>query len=296
LFRQLERFTSAKSEIVFHGRPARKVGLGLVTTASMDRALKIARIANIGLCLLGTLLFAGLLAYLHLAPKDFERRSQGIILAQVQKHMKEKLTPTANEGLERLAGIASQRIAERIKDLQAEIDAGVPKFVAAVIAAMCRVECKDRAALEARIIECYNQQLGRLKTGLQRLRATVEEQYRVRLEALRKDVGIFFASNLIALSVALVLAIVRGPAARHLLPFTVLLAVATALTSWWYVAEQDWVTTIIYSQYFGWSYLGFLAVVFVFLVDIALNRAHVTTEVSNGIGSLFGIPLSLIPC
>lgn len=261
-----------------------------------ERALAMTKAANIGLSLLGVLLFAGLLTYMQLMSKDFERRSQGIILVQVQEHMKERLTPAANEGLERLADVASQRMADQIKMLQADIDAGMPRFVAAAIAALCRLECRDRVALETKLLESYGQQLSRLKTSLERLRAAVEEQYHIRLQALRTDISIFFASNLIAMSLALVLAIVRGPAARHLLPFTALLTLATGFTSWWYIAEQDWVTTIIHSQYFGWSYLGFLSTVFAFLLDIAINRARLTTQVVNGVGNIFSAPFALVPC
>jgi len=60
--------------------------------------------------------------------------------------------------------------------------------------------------------------------------------------------------------------------------------------------EQNWLLTIIYNDYLGFAYLGYLLIVFLFLCDIVLNRARVTTKIVNAIGNALGPVGSLTPC
>ena len=54
--------------------------------------------------------------------------------------------------------------------------------------------------------------------------------------------------------------------------------VVTTLTcAYFYVFEQDWLLTLIYRDFTGFAYLGYLAVVFAFLCDIVMNGAAVTS-------------------
>ena len=75
-----------------------------------------------------------------------------------------------------------------------------------------------------------------------------------------------------------------------------LLVVATLICSYFYVFEQNWLLTIVYSDYLGFSYLLYLGVVFLFLCDVVFNKGRVTTEVANAISNVLGIALELVPC
>jgi hypothetical protein len=75
-----------------------------------------------------------------------------------------------------------------------------------------------------------------------------------------------------------------------------LLVVATLICSYCYVFEQNWLLTIIYSDYLGFMYLGYLGIVFLFLCDIVLNRARVTTEIVNAILNAVGSAANVTPC
>lgn len=66
--------------------------------------------------------------------------------------------------------------------------------------------------------------------------------------------------------------------------------------SYFYIFEQDWFYTILYNDYTGFAYIGYLAVVFAFLCDVVFNRARVTTEIINSILSAVGQAPSLVPC
>jgi hypothetical protein len=54
---------------------------------------------------------------------------------------------------------------------------------------------------------------------------------------------------------------------------------------------------MLHGSYVGWAYAAYLALVFLFLCDIAFNRGRVTTRLLNGVNSsLGGIVSALTPC
>jgi hypothetical protein len=161
---------------------------------------------------------------------------------------------------------------------------------------MCRLDCAQRAQLEAALEQIYQRQLAALNIGLDTLRSVVEGRYRETLTQLRRDVVIFLSANLVVMGAALMVALGRGAAARHLLPIAAVLTVSTLIAACWYVFGQNWLWTIIYADYVGWAYLGVLAVLFIFLADIALNRARATSEALNIVAQLLRSGASWSPC
>jgi hypothetical protein len=63
---------------------------------------------------------------------------------------------------------------------------------------------------------------------------------------------------------------------------TYLLLASTIYCAYSYVFEQNWLLIVIYSDYLGFAYLGYLSVVFLLLCDFVLNRARVTLAILNG--------------
>ncbi|MDA0663216.1 MAG: hypothetical protein O3B08_10315 [Proteobacteria bacterium] len=116
------------------------------------------------------------------------------------------------------------------------------------------------------------------------------------MSKLRNDLKIFSGSSFIALFAAFLLSIFRANAAAHLLPFSIALSASTLTAVIWYVFGQDWVMTMIYSSYWGWAYPAVLSVIAVFLAEIAVNKARITTAVLNSIGNALGGLFHLIPC
>jgi hypothetical protein len=94
----------------------------------------------------------------------------------------------------------------------------------------------------------------------------------------------------------LVVSFAKPKAIAHLFLPGVLLLSATVLASAIYIFGQDWFYTILYNDYMGFSYLAYIAVIFGILLDIALNKARVTTEVINGIANAVGSAFSVLPC
>jgi hypothetical protein len=249
--------------------------------------MKAWRWINIALCIFGVVVFGGMLLYLHSLPRDFEARAQAFITDRIDSEL------AADGPVSRLAKLDSLPL-DRVDALRMNLAAATRNFIHLAVEALC--VCGDREGAEDALLKAYDAIEIKLKPRFEVLRGLVEAKYHAVFDELRRDIGIFFGANLMALGLALILALTRGRAARHLAPLSVLMTIATLLTSYWYVFGQNWVLTIIYSDYFGWSYLIFLAVVFLLLADIALNRARIISGILNAFSDAFGAGLSWRPC
>lgn len=116
------------------------------------------------------------------------------------------------------------------------------------------------------------------------------------MDELRADLKIFTGSNAIMLAFAFLLSVFKGKAAAHLAPISFMLTASTVLMALWYVFGQNWVMTIIFSDYWGWGYSIFLAAIGAFLLDIALNAARITSVVFNTLSSAVGSAFHFVPC
>lgn len=244
-----------------------------------------ARAATLGLTLIGIIVFGGLFAMVQKSERDFEVRAQAFVIHEVEQQFGGALDSMA---LQKLKGLL-------IVEVKAHQRA-VSDFIAAVVGAMCRLDCTQRAQLETVMEQIYQRHWAVLNIGLEKLRAIVERRYHETLGELRRDILIFLGANLAVMSTAFALALFRGAAARHLLPIAGLLTLSTIIAACWYLFGRNWLWTIIYSDYVGWAYLGVLGVLFIFLADIAFNRARATSEALNVASQLLGSGGSWSPC
>lgn len=249
---------------------------------------------NIALCLAGVLAFGSALLYLQTSSRDFEARAQAFIIDEIDT----ALAPdSAMSKLAQLGdGNGISLPADRVDALQTNLAAAKRNFISLAVEMLCVQDCRAREILETELLKAYENIETRLKPGFDALRAIVEAKYHAVLGELRRDITIFLGANLIVLSLGLILALVKGRAARHLAPVSILMTITTVLTSTWYVFGQNWVLTIVYADYWGWSYLTFLTVVFLLLADIGLNRARVISRILNAIADMLGYDWNLLPC
>lgn len=262
--------------------------------------LSLARKLNLGLSGVGTLIFLVAFLYISLAPDDFDKRAQSFAVSQVEKSVDERLSTVANsdtaDRISELAGRVSDRLQSRIDRARDGLDAGMDDFIADVLAAACKLDCERRDEAAAAVRAFYESSILRNSMALERIQRFIEGQFDDVMTELRADLKIFVGSSGIALGFAFLLALFRGPAAVHLLPISVTLSLATLLMVFWYGLGQDWVTTILYSDYWGWTYSILLAIVSSLMVDIAANRARVSSFILNSIGRIFSNGFEISPC
>ena len=191
------------------------------------------------------LVFGGALFYLQTMPGDFESRAQGFIVDEINDAI---MPDSAMSKLAQMEGTLNLP-EDRIEALRVNLAASTRNFIALVVKTMCAGDCAKKGHLKAELLEAYDAIQSRLKPGFGTLRGMVEAEYHAVFDELRRDIKIFLSANLIVLGLALVLALIRGRAARHLAPISIVMTIATLLTSYWYIFGQNWVLTIVTSDY-----------------------------------------------
>ncbi|WP_197675000.1 hypothetical protein [Halopseudomonas salegens] len=165
-----------------------------------------------------------------------------------------------------------------------------------IIASMCGYDCEKKKALAQSITSGYMERINNIQIAENTLSDIVKGKYLEIVNNLKLDLRIFLGSNLAMFLILLAMSFVKPAAVKHLFVPGLLLVAATMLSSSIYIFGQDWFYTILYNDYMGFGYLAYIAVIFGLLLDIALNRARVTTEVLNGMASAFGSAFSVAPC
>lgn len=264
--------------------------------------MTLARIRFVNLCLtlLGAVTFAALFAYIAFAPSDFDQRTRDFAISKVQDKVDEQLGGLANSDLANkasdLAGRVSDRLQARVDNARNSLDSGMDVFIADVLAAACKLDCERREQAETAIREFYESSIIRNSKALDRLKGVIEGEYDSIMGELRADLKIFSGSTAIAFTLAFGLALFRGRAAAHLLPISMVLTLSTLIAVVWYVLGQDWVMTVLYSDYWGWGYAGLIAGLVILMIDIGVNEARITSGVFNAIGDVIGNGFTFVPC
>jgi hypothetical protein len=170
---------------------------------------------------------------------------------------------------------------------------GAEEIARRVLAEACKCQGageappSDLGPVFARVLADTQAELVRIE---EQIRAFALGECHAALSELRRDIGIFAGTTLALFLAALLLGVFKGRASKHLLPVSLVLTLATLLTGSWYVFGQDWIMTVVLSDYWGMAYPVFAGVVAAFLLDIALFRARVTSLLLNAVGAV------AVPC
>lgn len=246
--------------------------------------------------LAGLVLFAGLFGATYLSADAVERAGQAFIKYQVEKEVREAsgrvATSTYGKALVRLKG----KYESEARQLQDALNDNLPAKIADVIAAMCRLDCKQRQALQQSIESGYKSRLAATGGAVDILTELIRGKYLEIVANLTRDVRIFLGSNALLFLVIAALAFLKPRAAIQLYLPAVFLVVSTVICSGLYLFGQNWFFTIIYNDYVGFGYVAYVGVLFGFLCDIAFNKARVTTEIVNSVLDAIGSAIQAVPC
>ncbi|MGD9811380.1 MAG: hypothetical protein AB7U35_08625 [Sphingobium sp.] len=245
-------------------------------------------------------IFALLLAYINFAPDELGDHIKDVVVSKTSVQVSEALSETGItfEGAEKapLGHSVAHGIQTRMDEMQRGLDGGLDRVVADVLAAACKLDCNRREQAAAAVRSYMKGSIIRFGRATDRLEQLVLGKYETVIGELRTDLNIFAGSSAALLATSFLLSLFKQNAARHLLPIAVTLTLSTALTSVWYVLGQNWVMTVIFSDYWGWGYplmQGFLAAL---LLDIGVNAGRITTRLFNLILNTVGSSMQLVPC
>ncbi len=250
--------------------------------------------------LLGFSLFSLVFSATFYAPDFVEKSAKDFITEQVKQETNSKINTIGlgdeNSSLNKLAERLQQANQQRIDALKKQLANSVHQKLASVIAEMSDLSCECRQDYAARLKQNYQNEMLTLHNANEKLSDFMKTKYMDVTLKLKRDVRIFAASNALAMLMLFVISLVKQQAIKHLYLPAALLFIATTLCSYFYIFEQNWFFNIVYDDFLGWTYLGYLGIVYMFLCDIALNRARITRKIINAIAEAFGSAVSAGPC
>ncbi|TQV70782.1 hypothetical protein FKG94_20870 [Exilibacterium tricleocarpae] len=246
--------------------------------------------------LFGILLFGILLSITFISPKTIEESAKGFVKYQIEKEVREKQQAIRDSSVAGKALSISEKLGLESEQIRENLNNNLPQKIARVIASMCGYDCERTKALAQSITTGYLDRLKSIKVAQDTLGDLIKGKYIEIVGNLKFELRIFLGLNFAMFLILLIVSFAKPKAIAHLFLPGVLLVLATILSSAVYLYGQDWFYTILYNDYMGFGYLAYLVIIFGVLIDIALNKARVTTEVINGIANAFGSAFSVLPC
>ncbi|MBM2575733.1 hypothetical protein JQC91_05390 [Jannaschia sp. Os4] len=236
---------------------------------------------NLVVTLAGLLLFGALFAWVQVAPGDLAGRAADAVVARVADDARARLTEMAAGGDGGLVAGAAAR---------------------AAAAALARAEAaegglRDRLVPWVRDVAegcdaCVVPDVPPVARPLvARAEPWVRERVSQRSEGLVRSLAIFAGTNALLFAAALLIGMVKGRAAKHLLLVSALMVGTIALASWWFVTGQDWAMSVLMGDFVGWAYAAYVGVVLLFLIDVAVLHGAITGTIIDAITA----PLSAVP-
>lgn len=244
----------------------------------------------------GTLLFGIAFVLSWLNPIWVERAYGTVLRMQVERETGERLDALSGSAIagraQRLLGRTDADIARTREAIRRE----VPAKVAQVVAAMHDADCACRKRLETTIDAGARQHLLSLSQLRTRLAGLIESAYADVRRKLLRELRIFTASNAAAMAMLGVVTLVRRRAGLQLMLPAAVLAGGVVVTAGLYLFAQDWLHTIVFNDYVGLAYAGWLVLVVLLLADILGNRARMSTRLLNACAAAVGAALTAVPC
>lgn len=241
----------------------------------------------------GALLFGGAFVVSYARPDVVEAAAAKMVRAEVERRVQEQAAAFASGPAAAItAGIAQRNEAE-IAQFRTLLADSLHAKVARISAETRDPDCACREADTAGTLDWRTLALS--QAG-ERLTALIRAKYMDVTANLMREFRIFTAANALVLLMLGIAVVVRRNARLHLLPPAVILLAAAVGVGYAYLFGQNWLHTIVFSDYVGFAYFAYLGIAAVFLGDVALNRGRVSAQVINAGADVVGSTLTVLPC
>jgi CII-binding regulator of phage lambda lysogenization HflD len=245
--------------------------------------------------LAGGIFFLFAFAVTFTSPIHIEKAAKEFIRGEIESQVNQRIDTAQNTSLTKLSNLLANQYQDQISDIQQKLKEGLPEKIAITIAQMQDLSCECRNKLANRIQQSYELQLVSLNQAQNQLVSIMQGKYVEIVNKLLRDIKIFTGTNALIFMLLLLTSYFNQRAIAQLFLPCCLLLVATSISSYFYVFNQNWFFTIIYNDYVGFGYMAYLFVIFLFLCDMVFNKARVTTTILNQALSAIS-NISLSPC
>ena len=247
----------------------------------------------------GGIVFASLFVASYVDPLFVERTAKEVIRLEVQGRVQERIDAIDAKWL---AGRAARLIEieqAKIAELKQQMSQGLPRRMSVVLEQMRIKSCTCRRiadAIESGYRPGLESRVGQAQHVIGQLDRLIQAKYMETASQLTREFRIFTGTNALVFGLLGLAVWLKKRAGLHLVPATAVLLCATALSAYFYLFSQDWLRTIVFGQYVGLAYLGYVGGVLLLFADIIFNRARGTTIVLHVLGGVVGAFAAVVPC
>ena len=252
--------------------------------------------AILGLGIVGCLIFSLAFIASFAKPGFVEQIAKGVIRFQVEKKVHEAVESIDAHFLTKKAERFARGYADEIALTKRQLSAQLPARIADVIAEMQNLDCECRNKIESSVRKGFEWRIANASLAQERLTTLIRSKYMETASQLTREFRIFAATNAIVFALLALAVLVRRQAGLHLLPSAIVLLAAASITAYLYLFNQDWLHTLVFSDYVGLAYIGYLSIAFAFLCDIIFNRGRVTAELLSQLFGAIGSAVVVAPC
>ena len=236
------------------------------------------------------ILYGAIFTLTFLSPHTIEKEAQSFIAQKVSERTHERIDKIGSGKFfkSKLMLLAKGQMAkekEKLHTFKILLHEKADEKLAKVIAKMSNKDCECRKKYQKFFHGMLTDGIKVFSNGIKKIEEFMSQSYMVVMQKVLDDFKIFAGSNFFVLLLLLLLLHIKPSSTKSLEILAGLMLVSTLISSYFYIFNQNWFFTLIFDSYVGFGYLVYLGIVFGFLVDIALNKARVTTNLLSGIGS-----------
>ncbi len=246
--------------------------------------------------IVGVSLFGLLFLVTFTSPEKIEESAKVFVKSQIEKEVREKQQTVATSTAAEAALIIAGKLGLEKERIQSRLDDNLPEKIASILASMCGYDCEKKKLLAQSISTTYLERIKNIQVAERTLSDLVRDKYIEIVGHLKQDLRVFLGSNLAMFLILVMVSFFNPQAMNHLFLPGLLLVFATVISSGIYIFGQDWFYTILYNDYMGFGYLFYIGLIFGFLLDIALNKGRIDTEIINSLANAIGSSISVTPC
>ncbi len=254
------------------------------------------RVSVLLLGIIGCLLFTAAFVVSLLSPGFVEQIAKDLIRYQVEKKVHEKLASLDANFLVKKAERFAKGHADEIALAKSQLAEQLPARIADVIAEMRNLDCECRNKIESSIREGFEWRIANASQLQARLTTLIRSKYMETAAHLTREFRIFTATNALVFGLLILAVLLKRQAGLLLLPSAIVLLAAATITAYLYLFKQNWLHTLVFNDYVGFAYVGYLAVVFAFLCDIIFNRGRITARLLSRLLETLGSGIQVLPC
>jgi len=210
------------------------------------------------LSIVGIVLFSAALYLTYSVPGWVEVVASSYIEEQLAEKINDsidRVAPPAREGLlGDLARKAFKANESKIEGLKDHLRSKTHESMAEALAQIRNLDCDCRAKYADLYKRGFEFDLTLLQTANDKIVRTIQGGYLKVVADLKRDIRIFTSSNIAIFVLLLLVSFLKPNARMHLMIPAGLLTASTLICSYFYLFEQNWLLTIIHSDYVGMNY------------------------------------------